>query len=48
MIFVLTQKNTQRYGLRSIHYQGSKCWNDTTVDIKQSYDIIYYLEVFPQ
>ena len=32
----LTQKNTNQYGLRSIHYHGSKCWNDIPVDIKRS------------
>ena len=32
----LTQKNTNQYGLRSIHYHGSKCWNYIPVDIKRS------------
>ena len=32
----LTQKNTNQYGLRSIHYHGSKCWNDIPVEIKRS------------
>ena len=32
----LTQKITNQYGLRSIHYHGSKCWNDIPVDIKRS------------
>ena len=33
---LLTQKNTNQYGLRSIHYHGSKCWNDISVEIKRS------------
>ena len=32
----LTQKNTNKYGLRSVHYHGAKCWNDIPVDIKRS------------
>ena len=32
----LTQKNTNQYGLRSVHYHGAKCWNDIPVDIKRS------------
>ena len=32
----LIQKNTNQYGLRSVHYHGAKCWNDIPVDIKRS------------
>ena len=32
----ITQKNTLRYGLRSLRYFGAKCWNDISIDIKSS------------
>ena len=32
----LPQKNTSQYGLRSVRYNGAKCWNDIPVEIKRS------------
>ena len=32
---ILPQKNTSQYGLRSVRYNGAKCWNDIPVEIKR-------------
>ena len=32
----LAQKNTTQYSLRSVRYNGAKCWNDFPVEIKRS------------
>ena len=32
----LHQINTSQYGLRSVRYNGAKCWNDIPVEIKRS------------
>ena len=32
----LTQKNTLQYGIRSVHFYETKCWNDIPVGMKKS------------
>ena len=41
---ILTQKNVNQYGFRSIHYHESKCWNDICEDIKQLPSVNIYCQ----